>query len=494
MEAAQDDSTSAEVHNAETDVATIAPPRDLSPEDLAWRNLKRLAETKKAISLNRGRPASDKFVKLKLKSPELLMQLSPEEYAQLVSAVVFGADPVWNFRPKQRLETAQLIAATAKELGVTLPPSVNLSLLEAHAMTGNIASFEKLLGEMRDAGADTETPDVLAAQSRVHLVAGDMNKGMQFWSKLAEIDKTKAPHEHLIETHLLRRDVARVERGLLTFISRFVDQLPSDACMDKIMHLIITQREFDTLVRLFKYTESTGLLHASPVSAQAVSALANFGHPQEAITILAIRRRFNIKNGSSHICAEIMAREKLKHNDELPALFASIRDLPAFDFEPEVVAGVILTRQVGRIDASKPIDNLLESHEILSKLDKHVALAMLLRGYTQRQNGPLLLLMFDGLVERRLGIPRSVIGAAFNVVLLNFGPNAAMGLIERMVKAKLPIDEPRFFDMFVAQPIWNKYPLFRPRIEKFHLAAKELIAELQAKKEETRQGDQAFIE
>nr|KAJ3421519.1 hypothetical protein HK105_003246 [Polyrhizophydium stewartii] len=377
----------------------------------------------------------DKFYMIKSKYPEALKQLSPDEFASLVSIAISAHHFRVDTTPQERLEAAQRIAATAKELGVTLPPSVDRSLLDGHALAGDVAGFEKLLGEMRDAGVDTETPDVFAAQSRMHLVAGDADEGMQFWSKLAEIDKTKAPHEHLIQTHAFRRDVDSAVHALETLVQQFPDETPREQCLDKLSSMLIDKRDTDSLARVAKMPQLSGAWKTGDLCHRVAGALALGGRFQDALDILEVHRQPSSKMKEPHIVTEIVARDGLGQNDQALALFAQLGN-PVCDSKTALAAGAVLVKHVGPVADADQLERVLASHEIVSKLHRRMALVMLLRGYTASGNLDSIRVVFNEMLKRGLAIPKKTLKNTVALVAEQSNPEDAMRMIERTLEAK----------------------------------------------------------
>ncbi|KAL2912723.1 hypothetical protein HK105_207831 [Polyrhizophydium stewartii] len=423
------------------------------------QKLRELIETKAQMI------AIDRFEKLKRSDPAALKQLRPHEFEAFISLVLFTY--LFNNRitAMGRLEAAQRIAATAKELGVTLPPSVDRSLLDGHALAGDVAGFEKLLGEMRDAGVDTETPDVLAAQSRVHLVAGDADKGMQFWTKLAEIDKTKAPHEHLIETHAFRQDVDRAVHALETLVQQFPDETPGEECLDKLFSMLIVKRDTDSLARVAKMPQLSGAWKTGDLCHRVAGALALGGRFQDALDILDARRKSGAMADDPYMLTEIVAHDALGQHDQALALFAQLNS-PAYDPKIALDAGAVLVKHVGSVADADQVEKLLESHKIVSKIGMHMALVMLLRGYTVIGNLNSMHVVFDAMISYRCPIPRRTLRHVVMLVMEKESPDKAMRMIEKMLKENMPMSGPHYKVEFACTLLQDNYPELRRRIKR----------------------------
>ncbi|KAL2912717.1 hypothetical protein HK105_207825 [Polyrhizophydium stewartii] len=409
----------------------------------------------------------DKFYMIKSKYPEALKQLSPDEFASLVSIAISAHHFRVDTTPQERLEAAQRIAATAKELGVTLPPSVDRSLLDGHALAGDVAGFEKLLAEMRDAGVDTETPDVLAAQSRVHLVAGDADKGMQFWTKLAEIDKTKAPHEHLIHTHAFRQDVDRAVHALETLLQQFPDETPSEQCLDKLLTLLIVKRDTYSLGRVAKMPQLSGAWKTGDLCHRIAGALVRGGRFQDALDILDVRRKSGANMSDPYMLTEIVARDGLGQHDQALALFAQLGN-PVYDSKIALDAGAVLVKHVGSVADADQVERVLASHGIVSKLHRHMALVMLLRGYTASGNLDSMRIVFDEMLKRRLALPKTTLKNMVTLVADQSSPDDAMRSIERMLEVKMPVSGSDFRVERATAYLWENCPKLHPRIKQFN--------------------------
>ncbi|KAL2918109.1 hypothetical protein HK105_202523 [Polyrhizophydium stewartii] len=430
-------------------------------------SLKDIRKLRRSIRYWRIKHAIEIFDKIKRKSPEALKQLSPRKFCLFVSVVTDADAFSTDCTPKQRVEAAQRIVATAKELGVTLPPSVDLSLLDGHALAGDFAGFEKLLAEMRDAGVDTETPDVLAAQSRVHLVAGDAEKGMQLWSKLAEIDKTKAPHEHLIETHILLHDVDGALLALETLLQQFSGQVPKSELYFKLFKLLTLKSDVHTIARVFARPELRDVFQQRKLCHRIAGALALGGRFQDALDILEVHRQPSSKMKEPHIVTEIVARDGLGQNDQALALFAQLGN-PVYDSKITLDAGAVLVKHVGSVADADQLERVLASHEIVSKLHKHMALVMLLRGYTASGNLDSMRIAFDEILKRGLPIPSMTLKSMVALAVDQSSPNDAMRMIERILEVKMPCSGSDFRVEMATEYLWKYCPELRPRIKQFH--------------------------
>ncbi|KAL2918082.1 hypothetical protein HK105_202496 [Polyrhizophydium stewartii] len=428
-------------------------------------SLKHIQKLRQFIKLKQPNAAVAKFDMIKLKSPAALKQLSSDEFATLVSIAISAYYFLVETTAKERLEAAQLIAATAKELGVTLPPSVDRSLLDGHALAGDVAGFEKLLGEMRDAGVDTETPDVFAAQSRMHLVAGDADEGMQFWSKLAEIDKTKAPHEHLIQTHAFRRDADRAVHALETLVQQFPDETPGEECLSKLFTILIDKRDLDSLGRVAKMPQLSGAWKTGDLCHRVAGALALGGRFQDALDILEVHRQPSSKMKEPHIVTEIVARDGLGQNDQALALFAQLGN-PVCDSKTALAAGAVLVKHVGPVADADQLERVLASHEIVSKLHRRMALVMLLRGYTASGNLDSIRVVFNEMLKRGLAIPKKTLKNTVALVAEQSNPEDAMRMIERTLEAKVPMWHMNFRPVLATEYLWNNFPDLHPRIKR----------------------------
>ncbi|KAL2912727.1 hypothetical protein HK105_207835 [Polyrhizophydium stewartii] len=428
-------------------------------------SLKYTEKLRMFIKLKHLKASIYNFDVIKSKYPEALKQLSPDEFASLVSIAISAHHFRVDTTPQERLEAAQRIAATAKELGVTLPPSVDRSLLDGHALAGDVAGFEKLLGERRDAGVDTETPDVLAAQSRVHLVAGDSDKGMQFWSKLAEIDKTKAPHEHLIQTHAFRRDVDSAVHALETLVQQFPDETPREQCLDKLSSMLIDKRDTDSLARVAKMPQLSGAWKTGDLCHRVAGALALGGRFQDALDILDVRRKSGANMSDPYMLTEIVAHDALGQHDQALALFAQLGN-PAYDSKIALDAGAVLVKHVGSVADADQLERVLASHEIVSKLHRRMALVMLLRGYTASGNLDSMRIVFDEMLKRRLAIPKTTLKNMVALVAEQSSPDDAMRMIERILKAKVPVLSSSFNLEVATRYLWEKCPDLHPRIKR----------------------------
>ncbi|KAL2912725.1 hypothetical protein HK105_207833 [Polyrhizophydium stewartii] len=417
------------------------------------------------IKLKHLRASIYNFDVIKSKYPEALKQLSSDEFASVVSIAISAHHFRVDTTPQERLEAAQRIAATAKELGVTLPPSVDRSLLDGHALAGDVAGFEKLLGEMRDAGVVIETPDVLAAQSRVHLVSGDADKGMYFWTKLAEIDKTKAPHEHLIETHAFRQDVDSAVHALETLVQQFPDETPSEQCLDKLFSMLIDKRDTDSLARVAKMPQLSGAWKTGDLCHRVAGALALGGRFQDALDILDVRRKSGANMSDPYMLTEIVAHDALGQKDQALALFAQLGGC-AYDSKIVLDAGAVLVKHVGSVADADQLERVLVSHEIVSKLHRHVALVMLLRGYTASGNLDSIRVVFNEMLKRRLAIPKTTLKNMVALVAEQRSPDDAMRMIERILKAKVPVLSSSFNLEVATRYLWEKCPDLHPRIKR----------------------------
>nr|KAJ3411998.1 hypothetical protein HK105_002467 [Polyrhizophydium stewartii] len=135
---------------------------------------------------------------------------------------------------------------------------------------------------------------------------------------------------------------------------------------------------------------------------------------------------------------EIVAHDALGQHDQALALFAQLGN-PAYDSKIALDAGAVLVKHVGSVADADQLERVPASHEIVSKLHRHMAPVMLLRGYTANGNLDSVRIVFDEMLKRRFAIPKTTLKNMVALVADQSSPDDAMRMIERMLEAKVPV-------------------------------------------------------
>ncbi|KAL2912722.1 hypothetical protein HK105_207830 [Polyrhizophydium stewartii] len=449
----------------------LAVDRDLSPAHRA----KLVDRLKRNIALGKASPAADLFEKLTFPSPELLARLSPDEFAGLLELVAHGVDHAGNLTRKRRLEVARRIVAVAGEVGAPLGKHAVRPLLDLHAAVGDTAGVDRLLDEMRASGTDTSTPELLALQSRAHLLAGESHAAKKIWDDVVAVDPPASLSEHIFATAVLKRDISDAMRTLDTCIQQSNGALPPQRFLVDLCHVMLARRRHDGLERLFKLAAHTDALHAHPVCVRAATHLALAGRFEPVLDMLASRRaKTQSALPVSLRYAEIVARDGLGQAAKLPDLLAAIPRARS-DSRIAAEAAVALTHHVGALGHPSHLHVRLATHPMLVRANQAAALQMLLRGYTETSDLVSARCVLDRMLRHRVDLPARTTVRLLELFVNKRMPDEALEILEALCATTPMSAEMRRFAQKWANnaAVLEQFPWLELRLRKLRLALEE---------------------
>ncbi|KAL2912719.1 hypothetical protein HK105_207827 [Polyrhizophydium stewartii] len=394
------------------------------------------------IAKGRARQAIGLFNQILADAKELLGQLPPNDYVNLMSLAAFNAHLPELYTPHARLQAVKRIMTTAEEFSVRLNPDALRILAEAHANNGDFAGFEAVLDMIRQRGGNGKLPSLLAAHSRAYLIAGQEDKGMQIWDELAVGNNLAPALEHLFETHAMRGDTDGAVRTLERLVAQFPKKSVGQLTLVKVCNAILAKNDLDGLVRLFKMTEHKGVLHASLMCSRVASKLALAGRFEDALAILNVRRSLAADWRPLHTQIEIIARDGLGQNSHLPRLFMLVTRAWD-DSDIHARCSAVLASHVGPISDASQLNALLESHVLIDGNDQLVVLPLLLCGYTAKGDIASMRVVFEELKNRGIRMPESMLIHMLHLVLAQSGPMEATSILQAVFGADLLIKRSR---------------------------------------------------
>ncbi|KAL2918056.1 oxidoreductase activity, acting on NAD(P)H, oxygen as acceptor [Polyrhizophydium stewartii] len=391
----------------------------------------------RAIDKKATRSALRLFFRLEKLRPEALAQLSQHDYARLASSAVRSKELASAHTPHKRVEMAERIWAIGKRNGIPTSSMMWRAVAEGHARTGNVAAVEELLATMRSQGLDTETPRLLAAQSRAYLLAGDSDKGMAVWATLASKDDSKFPFKHLFRTHVMRSDRTAAELALEAASSRFgVEKTKADEAYDQCMMMLV-YRNLEQFLRRFEDFRMLGGVPYGERWIVSQGRLVNrelFGEALGAVAAVSARHS---GRSTSMIECDALAHFGLGKTEALPALFGEYARASQAGLSQRLCS--MLVTLVGSLQTKEALNMALTSNEYLTALNQPDAFTALLDGYASLYDAE----SAQVVLRESLGCGNSV-SAATQVRLLacihrTFGLEAAMSMMSMLRDAGITI-------------------------------------------------------
>ncbi|KAL2918084.1 hypothetical protein HK105_202498 [Polyrhizophydium stewartii] len=419
------------------DEATSRMRRPISP-NTPKQTAELLGKLTNSIDSNYGPRSVNIFQTLETQSPDALAHLAPTHFSKLVYFVLFSQRLSISSDDHERHHLVECIYQRARSFGLPSTPLMLQHLAESYARVGDVAAVEKLAAAIHRHGLPVASRPILAARSRAYMVAGQSDKGMLIWGKLADLDLDFA-YTYLANTHIMLGDW----RGLFTTLRSIgcppASELLGNTAACKALGAMLQQDKMDEFFELLRMLKMPDSQKVQELWLDATRRIAVKGRFQEALDNLAAMRWYVSSRPSLKLSLEILALAGLGQTNEIKSLLRIDDRHNRRTVHNEHLPSLLVER-IGGLKTKAQLAQALETDSVLQSLGSDKALPMLLRGYATAMDGESMHTVFIECLRRRVSLQGETQRLVAECALRQLGPKLSLSLFDALLTAKMRAD------------------------------------------------------